>query len=153
MPKVTLALAELDRYVGLEVAVSDWVEVTQSRIDLFAAAGGDHQWIHVDPQRAAAESPFGGTIAHGFLTLALLSQLVGDSIEISGRRMGLNYGLNRVRFTLPVRAGTRVRGRFTMAGAASIADGGVQITWQAMVESEGADKPALVAEWLVRVYP
>jgi acyl dehydratase len=133
------------------VAVSDWLTITQTRIDQFAQASGDHQWIHVDRARAARESPFKATIAHGFLTLSVLSQLVGETIEIAGKRMGVNYGLNRVRFTGPVPAGARVRARFVLAELTPI-DGGVQTTWQVTMEQEGNDKPVLVAEWLTRHY-
>jgi acyl dehydratase len=151
MSKVILHLAELQDWVGKEVAVSDWLTLTQSRIDKFAEAAGDHQWIHVDTERAASESPYGGTIAHGFLTLSVLSQLLGETIEFDGRRMGVNYGVNRLRFTGPVRAGTRVRARFTLAGVEPL-EGGAQTSWQVTVEREGETKPALVAEWLIRHY-
>jgi acyl dehydratase len=149
MPKTTLHLDELAQRVGREIATSDWLEITQDRIDKFAEAGGDFQWIHVDPERAARESPFGRTIAHGFLTLSVLSQLLSDSIEIAGKRMGINYGLNRLRFTSPVPSGSRVRARFVLAALDPI-EGGVQTTWSVTVEREGGDKPALVAEWLTR---
>src|SRR3954468_9838036 len=117
MPRVVIPdIAELKRLVGAEVAVSDWLALTQERIGEFADATGDHQWIHVDAARAAAESPFGTTIAHGFLTLSLLPHLLAQAIEIQGMRVGVNYGLNRVRFTGPVPAGARVRARFRLAG-------------------------------------
>ncbi|MGE5794798.1 MAG: MaoC family dehydratase [Bacteroidota bacterium] len=151
MPKQTIHIDELAQWVGREVATSDWLEITQERIDKFADAAGDHQWIHVDRERAARESGFGRTIAHGFLTLSVLSQLRGDSIEVSGQRMGINYGLNRLRFTSPVPSGSRVRARFVLAALDPI-EGGVQSTWNVTVEREGGDKPALVAEWLTRHY-
>ncbi len=151
MSKVTLHLADLPRWVGKEVAVSDWLVITQARIDKFAEAAGDFQWIHVDAERAASESPYGGTIAHGFLTLSVLSQLLGDTIEFDGRRMGINYGVNRLRFTGPVPAGSRVRARFQL-GAVEPVEGGVQTAWHVTVEREGQDKPALVTEWLIRHY-
>jgi acyl dehydratase len=151
MAKQRIHIDGLGEWVGREVATSDWLEITQARIDKFADAGGDHQWIHVDPARAARESPFGGTVAHGFLTLAVLSQLLGDSVEITGKRMGINYGLNRLRFPSPVPAGSRVRARFVL-GALEPLDGGVQTTWNVTVERDGAAKPALVAEWLTRHY-
>ncbi len=151
MPKTTLPMNDLAQWVGREVAVSDWLEITQDRIDKFAEAAGDHQWIHVDRERAARESGFGRTIAHGFLTLSVLSQLRGDSIAVEGQRMGINYGLNRLRFTSPVPSGTRVRAKFVLAALDPI-EGGVQTTWNVTVECEGADKPALVAEWLTRHY-
>jgi acyl dehydratase len=137
--------------VGEEVAVSPWVEVGQERIDTFAKAIDDFQWIHVDPERAR-RSPFGGTIAHGFLTLSLLSHLSERTFSFAERKMGVNYGLNRVRFTSPVPAGSRVRARFTLAKYQPIDDGGVQVTWNVVVEIEGAQRPALVAEWIGRHY-
>jgi len=136
--------------VGEELGVSPWVEVTQERIDTFARSIDDFQWIHVDPARAK-DSPFGGTIAHGFLTLSLLSHLSERTFSFSDRRMGVNYGLNRVRFTSPVPSGSRVRARFTLAKYEPL-DGGVQVTWNTVVEIEGAAKPALVAEWIGRHY-
>ena len=151
MSKTKIPIDDLAQWVGREVVLSDWVVVSQDRIDKFAEAGGDYQWIHVDRERAVRESPYKSTVAHGFLTLSLLSHLLEGSLEILGKRMGLNYGLNRVRFTSPVPCGARVRGRFTLAAAQAI-DGGVQTTWHVAVEREGAGKPALVAEWLTRHY-
>jgi acyl dehydratase len=151
MAKARIHIDALGEWVGREVATSDWLAITQERIDKFADAGGDHQWIHVDPARAARESPFGGTIAHGFLTLAVLSPLLADALEITGKRMGINYGLNRLRFPSPVPAGARVRARFVL-GALEPLDGGVQTTWNVTVEREGEAKPALVAEWVTRHY-
>ncbi len=152
MAQVILAsIAELRPLVGAEVAVSDWFPVSQERIDRFAAATGDFQWIHTDAARAAAESPYGGTVAHGFLTLAVLPHLLQQAIAVSGVRMGINYGLNRVRFTGPVPVGSRIRGRFTLAALEDI-PGGVQTTWAVIVEREGEAKPVLVAEWLTRRY-
>ena len=142
-------VAELASYVGKEVGVSDWLEVSQERINQFAEATEDRQWIHVDPERAARESPFQTTIAHGFLTLSLLSELAKMTMSIGGVRMGINYGLNRVRFVSPVPAGARIRGRFFIVTLEEIR-GGVQVTWNTTVEREGGDKPCLVAEWLVR---
>jgi len=144
------SLRELEKRVGEEVGVSPWVEVTQERIDTFARAIDDFQWIHVDRARAKA-SPFGGTIAHGFLTLSLLSHLSERTFGFTDRKMGINYGLNRVRFTSPVPSGARVRARFTLAKYEPL-EGGVQVTWNTVVEIEGKDKPALVAEWLGRHY-
>lgn len=145
------SLRDLESRVGEEVGVSPWVEVTQERIDTFAKAIGDFQWIHVDAERAKS-SPFGGTIAHGFLTLSLLSHLSERTFGFTDRRMGVNYGLNRVRFTAPLRSGSRVRARFTLQKFEKLADGGIQVTWNATVESEGSAKPVLVAEWLGRHY-
>jgi acyl dehydratase len=136
--------------VGTHLGFSDWMEITQARIDAFAEATGDRQWIHVDPERAKA-SPFGGTIAHGFLTLSILSHLAERSFSFSDRKMGINYGLNRVRFTSPVKSGSRVRARFTLAGYDKL-EGGVQITWNTTVEIENSEKPALIAEWIGRHY-
>jgi acyl dehydratase len=144
-------IRDLETRVGQEVGVSPWVEITQERIDTFAKAIGDFQWIHVDPERAK-NSPFGKTIAHGFLTLSLLSNLSEQTFSFSDRRMGINYGLNRVRFTSPVPVGSRVRARFTLAKFEKIDGNGVQVTWTTVVEIEGAAKPALVAEWLGRHY-
>jgi len=145
------SIAALASYTGKEVGISDWLEVSQERIDQFAEATEDRQWIHIDPERAASESPFKTTIAHGFLTLSLLSVLAKSAISVGGVRMGINYGLNRVRFVSPVPAGARIRGRFTLATLEEI-KGGVQSTWNVTVEREGSDKPCCVAEWLVRYY-
>jgi acyl dehydratase len=145
------SLRELAPRVGQEVGVSPWVEITQERIDTFARAIEDFQWIHVDPERARA-APFGGTIAHGFLTLSLLSHLSEMTFGFADRRMGINYGLNRVRFTSPVPVGARVRARFTLQKLEPIEGEGVQVTWNVVVEIENAAKPALVAEWLGRHY-
>jgi acyl dehydratase len=146
-----LRIRQLAGRVGEEVAVSPWVEVSQERIDTFAKAIDDPQWIHVDRERAK-ESPFGGTIAHGFLTLSLLSHLSERTFSFSDRKMGVNYGLNRVRFTSPVPSGSRVRARFTLLKYEPIDNNGVQVTWNAVVEIEGSDKPALIAEWIGRHY-
>ena len=144
-------IRSLESRVGQEVGVSPWVEMTQERIDTFAKAIDDFQWIHVDRERAKG-SPFGGTIAHGFLTLSLLSHLSESTFSFSDRRMGVNYGLNRVRFTSPVPAGARVRARFSLLRYEKLDGDGVQVTWNVVVEIEGAQKPALVAEWIGRHY-
>jgi acyl dehydratase len=144
------SVRELESRVGEEVGISPWLEVTQARIDTFAKAIDDFQWIHVDRERAKS-SPFGGTIAHGFLTLSLLSHLAESTFAFADRKMGVNYGLNRVRFTAPVPSGSRVRARFTL-GKYEKLDGGVQITWNAVMEREGAEKPVLIAEWIGRHY-
>lgn len=146
-----LTIRSLESRVGQEVAVSPWIEISQERIDTFARAIDDPQWIHVDRERAK-RSPFGGTIAHGFLTLSLLSHLSEQTFSFSDRRMGVNYGLNKVRFTSPVPSGSRVRARFTLAKFEKIEGNGVQVTWNTTVEIEGKDKPALVAEWIGRHY-
>src|SRR3989442_1699520 len=145
-------IAALRERLGQELAVSDWLEVTQQRIDQFAEATDDRQWIHVDPARAASESPFKRTIAHGFLTLSLVSALARQAMSFGGVRMAINYGVNRVRFVSPVPAGSRIRGRFTPA-AVDAAGGGVQVTWSVTIEREHADKPCAVIEWIVRHYP
>jgi acyl dehydratase len=144
------SIRELEGRIGQEIGVSPWLEITQERIDTFAKAIDDFQWIHVDRERAKA-SPFGGTIAHGFLTLSILSHLAERTFSFSDRKMGINYGLNRVRFTSPVKSGSRVRGRFTLAGYDKL-EGGVQITWNTTVEIENSEKPALIAEWIGRHY-
>ena len=145
------SIRDLASRVGQEVGVSPWLTVDQARIDTFAKAIDDFQWIHVNPERAKG-SPFGGTIAHGFLTLSLLSHLAERTFSFSDRRMGVNYGLNRVRFTSPVPSGARVRARFTLAKFEAIEGNGVQVTWNVTVKIEGKDKPALVAEWIGRHY-
>ena len=145
------SIAQLAEHVGREVGVSEWIEVTQERINQFAESTEDRQWIHVDPDRAARESPFKETIAHGFLTLSLLSELGKRAMSVGGVRMGINYGLNRVRFVSPVPAGSRIHGRFTLTTVEEI-KGGVQATWNVTVEREGSKKPCCVAEWLVRYY-
>ncbi len=137
-------LADLQALVGQEVGVSDWITVDQRRIDQFAEATGDHQWIHVDPVRAAA-GPFGATVAHGFLTLSLLPEMGASAFEVRETRMGVNYGLNRVRFTAPVPAGSRLRGRFKLLAYEPI-EGGAQVTVEVTMEREGSTKPVCVAE-------
>ena len=136
---------------GLDLGRTDWLLLTQERINLFAEATGDHQWIHVDPEKAAA-GPFGGTIAHGFLTLSLLPVFFESSFEIVGARMGVNYGLNKVRFMAPVRVGSRLRARMKLLSAEPIAGDGVQMAWEVTVECEGLAKPVCVAESLARYY-
>ncbi len=150
MSPKAISVRDLASRVGQEVGVSEWYEVTQERIDLFAEATEDHQWIHVDRERAKG-GPFGGTIAHGFLTLSLLPHLAQTAFSFAERKMGVNYGLNRLRFTSPVPSGSRIRARFVVGKVEPI-DGGVQITWNVTVEREGGDKPCLVAEWLGRQY-
>jgi acyl dehydratase len=145
-------LAALRDRIGQEIAVSDWIEITQERIDRFAEATDDRQWIHVDAARAAAESPFRTTIAHGFLTLSLVSTLVRRTMAFGGLRLAINCGLNRVRFIAPVPAGSRIRARFSPSSVGETG-GGVQVTWSITLEREGADKPCCIAEWLVRYYP
>jgi acyl dehydratase len=148
--KTSLKISELEGRVGQELAVSPWMEIAQDRIDLFAKATEDFQWIHLDQERAK-QSPFGGTIAHGFLTLSLLPKLTESALEITDRKMGVNYGLNKVRFTAPVPSGSKIRGRFTLTKVETI-EGGVQTTWNAVLEREGGDKPVMVAETISRHY-
>jgi acyl dehydratase len=147
-------LARLRELAGQDVGASDWVVVDQDRITAFADATGDHQWIHVDAARAAAETPFGTTIAHGFLTLSLISALMRNALSLGGLRMTINYGLNRVRFVSPLPAGSRIRARIRLAEIAEVEGGdATQATWNVTVEREGAERPCLVADWLVRYYP
>lgn len=143
-------LADLQAIVGQELGLSDWITIDQKRIDLFADATDDHQWIHVDPDRAA-KGPFGATVAHGFLTLSLLPPFFASGFQIDGIRMGINYGLNRVRFPAPVRVGSRLRGRFKLLAYEPL-EGGAQLTVEVTVEMEGSDKPACVAESVSRRY-
>ena len=150
--KTFQTLSDLAACVGQEVAVSDWLTITQAQVNQFAQATGDHQWIHVDPEKAKS-GPFGGPIAHGFLTLSLLPKFFESSFEIVQSRMGVNYGLNKVRFTAPVPVGSRLRARMTLLASEPIDNGGIQMVWQVLVEREGADKPVCVAESLVRRYP
>ena len=145
------SIREVLRRVGEEVGVSPWVDITQERIDLFAKATDDHQWIHVDTDRAA-KSPFGGTIAHGYLTLSMLPALIERTFSFAERTMGVNYGLNKVRFTAPVPAGSRIRGHLTLKGIEALGDGVSRLTMEATVEVEGNERPALVAETLSLVY-
>jgi acyl dehydratase len=142
---------QLTGIIGQEM-VSPWREVTQDQITQFADITGDQQWIHVDAGRAARESPFGSTIAHGFFTLALASRLLRDAVgSIDGARMGINYGLNKVRFPAPLPTGSRVRGRCTLLRVDAV-EGGVQATWSILVERDGSVKPCCAAEWLVHYY-
>lgn len=149
--KVFEQLTDLEPLVGTEVTVTDWVTVDQKAIDLFAQATGDHQWIHVDPVRAA-QGPFGTPIAHGFLTLSLLPRFLEAGLDIRGVRMGVNYGLNKVRFMAPVPVDSRLRARLSLAAFDRVADGGCQLTWTVSIEREGAERPVCVAESLVRFY-
>ena len=144
--------AELESHLGTELVRGEWRTITQEQINLFAEATGDRQWIHTDVERATAVSPFGGTIAHGFLTLALLSSLVGEAIRFATPpRLAVNYGLNRVRFVSPLRAGTRIRASITPSQLER-ASGYIQIVWSVIIEGEFGDKPVCTAEWLIRYY-
>ncbi|MBK6366427.1 MAG: MaoC family dehydratase [Polaromonas sp.] len=149
--KTFQTLAELATCVGQEVAVSDWITITQQQVNTFADATGDHQWIHVDAEKAKA-GPFGGTIAHGFLTLSLLPRFLESSVVINDVRMGINYGLNKVRFINPVLVGSRLRARMSLAASENIENNGKQMVWDITIEIEGKDKPACVAQAVIRSY-
>jgi acyl dehydratase len=139
--------------VGQEIAVTDWFNVTQERIQQFADATLDHQWIHVDVERARRESPFKAPIAHGFLTLSLLPHFMHEALQIKqGVRLGVNYGLNRVRFVSPVRAGSNIRARITLQSLKDVPPDGVEVVFNATVQVEGGEKPCCVAEWVARYY-
>jgi acyl dehydratase len=144
-------LADLAACVGQDVAITEWVEITQQQVNLFADATGDHQWIHVDVDRAQ-QGPFGAPIAHGFLTLSLLPQFFDKTILVNQKRMGVNYGLNKVRFMSPVPVGSRLRGHLHLHSATPIEGNGMQFQWNVTVEREGSDKPVCAAESLVRIY-
>lgn len=146
-----LTRAQFEALIGKEMGLSDWFSVTQDQIDQFADCTHDHQFIHVDPE-AAAKTPFGSTIAHGFLTLSLLSAMVYQMPSIEGVTMGVNYGFNKVRFVSPVKVNAKVRGRFVLDEVKEIRPGEIQTLVTVTVEIEGQDKPALVAEWLGRRY-
>jgi len=143
-------IAELKDLLGQEIGVSDWIAVTQERIQLFADATNDHQWIHVDVERAKS-GPFGATIAHGFFTLSLLPEMAASAFTVREARMGVNYGLNKVRFPAPVPSGSRLRGHFKLVGYEPL-EGGAQITVQVTMEREGSDKPVCIAESIGRRY-
>lgn len=151
MTKIFQTLGDMAAFVGQEV-VSDWTTITQAQIDLFAQATHDHQWIHTDPVRAAA-GPFGAPIAHGFLTLSLLPLFFESSMDVVESSMGVNYGLNKVRFVAPVPVGSRLRARMTLVESLPVERGGLQMTWDVVVEREGSDKPVCVAQSLARRYP
>ena len=150
--KTFQTLAEIASHVGQEVAVSDWIPITQQQVNQFAEATGDHQWIHVDVERAKA-GPFGAPIAHGFLTLSMLPRFFESSFEIVQSRMGVNYGLNKVRFTAPVPVGSRLRARMKLLKCEPVDNDGMQMTWEVAVEREGSSKPVCVAESIARRYP
>ncbi|MCE2774769.1 MAG: MaoC family dehydratase [Limnohabitans sp.] len=147
--KVFASLQDVASCVGQEVAVSEWTTITQAQIDQFAQATGDHQWIHVDPQRAA-EGPFGTTIAHGYLTLSLVPKFFDSAMRIDNVRMSINYGLNKVRFMAPVPVNSRLRARISLVACDPVEPQGFQQTWQVQVEREGSDKPVCVAESIAR---
>ena len=144
--------AELEGAVGKNLGSSDWLEITQKRIDLFAEATGDHQWIHVDPERAK-DGPFGTTIAHGYLTQSLVNYFLPQIVEVRGIKMGVNYGADRLRFPAPVPVGSRIRGTGELLKVEQTKDGGTQATVRVTVEIEGSDRPACVIETISRYYP
>lgn len=150
--QVIESIDAMSNWVGREVAVSDWLLIDQQRIQLFADATGDKQWIHIDPERAQRESPYKSTIAHGFLTVSMLPHLFESCLRIDGVGMAINYGLDRVRLPTPVLANQRVRTRLTLEQLVPVA-GGVQAHWSATIEVENGSKPACVARMLVRYYP
>ena len=150
--KIFQTLAELPPLVGQELVVSDWITITQEQVNLFAQATGDHQWIHVDVERAKA-GPFGAPIAHGFLTLSLLPRFFESSVRIEETRMGVNYGLNKVRFIAPVPVGSRLRARMKLLACEPIDNNGMQMTWEVTTEREGSTKPVCIAESIARHYP
>ena len=147
----TTTMAEVSALVGTDLGSSDWHEVTQEHVNLFADATGDHQWIHVDVERATAESPFGGPIAHGYLTLSLLAPLSAQVLLVTDTVMGVNYGLNKVRFPAPVPVGAKVRLTASLKSVEEVA-GGLQLTLAAVIEREGSDKPVCIAEPVYRYY-
>lgn len=150
--RIVDSIEELKNLVGEEIGVSDWIEMTQERINKFAEATGDHQWIHVDTERAKTELPGGTTIAHGFLTLSLLPKIVQSIYKIKGVRHSLNYGSDRVRFTAPVPAGSRVRGRYKLKSAEEVKNNGLKIIGETKIEIEGKDRPACIAESIGIIY-
>ncbi|PPR18241.1 MAG: putative enoyl-CoA hydratase 1 [Alphaproteobacteria bacterium MarineAlpha9_Bin7] len=150
--RIVDSIEELKNLVGEEIGVSDWIEMTQERINKFAEATGDHQWIHVDTERAKTELPGGTTIAHGFLTLSLLPKIVQSIYKVKGVRHSLNYGSDRVRFTAPVPAGSRVRGRYKLKSAEEVKNNGLKIIGETKIEIEGEDRPACIAESIGIIY-
>lgn len=153
MPATRLASpAALAEHVGQEIAVGDWMDVGPDRVRLFADATDDHQWIHLDAERAAVESPYGAPIAHGLLTLALVVPLVERAVAIDGVRMTVNYGFDRVRFPAAVPVGARVRARVAVVAAEPARDGATQVTWRVTIERDGGERPAVVADWVARLH-
>ena len=151
MTTTTTTVADLPSLKGQELGTSSWVDITHERVNQFAEATGDHQWIHVDVERANAESPFGGPIAHGYLTLSLIIPMYSEVLTVTDAKMGVNYGLNKVRFPAPVPVGSKVRARVTLKDAEEVA-GGLQVTFAVTIEREGGDKPVCIAEWVTRAY-
>ena len=143
--------SDLRALIGAEPLVSEWLTVDQAKVDRFAEATGDHQWIHVDPERARRESPFGAPVAHGFLTLSLIPALLGKTVALA-QRMGVNYGLNRVRFTSPVLVGSQLRAKFAVESVTDVDNAGVQVEWSVTLERQGNERPVCVAEFITRHY-
>ncbi len=150
--KTFQTISELAALAGQEITVTDWTTITQEQVNQFAQATGDHQWIHIDVEKAKS-GPFGGPIAHGFLTLSLIPKFFESSLNIVERRMGVNYGLNKVRFMAPVPVGSRLRARMKLLKSEPIDNGGAQMTWEVAIEREGSTKPVCVAESVARQYP
>lgn len=146
-----ITLDQLKGSAGQEIGSTEWVTIAQADISAFAEATGDRQWIHLDPERARRESPYGATIAHGFLTLSSLSRLLREAVQINGVRMAVNYGLNRVRFPAPVVAGSKVRAHFMLASVKEVA-GGTEAIYSVVIDGENSEKPVCVAEWIIRYY-
>ena len=144
--------SQIRAHIGRELAVSDWLTITQEQIAQFAEVTDDHQWIHLDQERASRESPYKTTVAHGFLSLSLISALVRNALSIGGQKLAINYGLNRVRFISPVPAGGRIRAHVIPISVDQVESGVSQVAWNIVVEREGSEKPCLVADWLVRYY-
>ena len=151
MSTTTTTIAELPSLKGKELGTSDWIEITQERVNTFADATGDHQWIHIDVERAKAESPFGGPIAHGYLTLSLIIPMYSEVLTVTDAKMGVNYGLNKVRFPAPVPVGAKVRLTATLKDVEEVA-GGLQVTIAGVIEAEGGTKPVCIAEPVFRMY-
>jgi len=151
MPTLVLeSLQSLKEYTGREIFLTEWLTMSQERINQFADATGDHQWIHVDPERARRESPYGATVAHGFLTLSLMSHFLREAIRLPDSvRQAINYGLNRVRFPAPVRAGEKIRARIRLQSCKEL-QGRVEAIYEITIEAEGGEKPCCVAEWILR---
>jgi len=145
------SLEEIEAQVDQPAAVSGWLQITQSDIDRFADLTGDHQWIHVDTERAARESPYGGTIVHGFLTLAMVGRLFNDAVKFENRKSGLNYGCDKLRFVAPVKSGARVRGIFKLVETRRITPDTLQCGWDVTIEAEGSTRPAIAVRWLIRL--
>jgi acyl dehydratase len=149
--KIFETLQSVPQFVGQGEVASEWITVTQVHVNQFADATGDHQWIHVDPERAKA-GPFGATIAHGFLTLSLMPQFFDKAFKVQDQKMGINYGVNKVRFTAPVLVGSRLRAKMSLKSCDPIDNNGMQLVWSVTVEREGSDKPVCVAETVTRLY-